>query len=298
VSLTELEQLVRTGRYTQAMRVFLDLLRSGTLAARDLALAFHCASICQYQSGKVFPALEFAKKAEEQAAESDDGVLLRRVWSNLIAFYMDLGDTHMAVSYGESWLNSVEKFPELAGMTAKVHFNMAQTFRVRREFDKMFEHLETGAQYVGDLSVPRRVHFYQTYAWCLYAHERIAEGDLQAQRATELVEESDVEGIREQLLLKGYRAYQIGDIRDAMRICEEFLNPDLPTTKRQEFWALWMIGMAACDNGNFAHALAMGSLALDLAMGIKHAEFMNRAGELRSRALRLGQLHNGDGSAG
>jgi hypothetical protein len=279
------------------MREFLALEKE-SLTPGQLGFAYHCVSVCQYQTDKIFPALEYAKRAEEQAILAGNDVLLGRIWSNLIACCMDIGDTHLAVEYGEKWLANIDRFPELRSQTAKVHFNLAQTFRVRKEFSRMFEHFDLGMTYIGDMPVSLRVHFHQVYAWCLYSHERIAEGDFQAQRAGELVEESDVEGIREHLLLKGYRAYQMGDVQNAMHICEEFIVPDAPTTKRQEFWALWMIGMAACDFGNFEHGMAISALTLDLATSIKHSEFINRASELRRRAYRLGTLHSGDDPAG
>lgn len=297
VSLTALEQLVKAGQFTRAMKVFDALLRDGSLGGNDLALAYHLASICQYRQAEYYSARQFGQRAEEHAKAAGESHLLGRIWVNLITLCMEVGDTPQALEYGELWLSNVDDhFLELKPHEATVHLNLAQTHRVRRNRSAMFQHFRAAVDLSKDGQLPAeiRVHIHQVYAWCLYAAEKIAEGDEQARLAGDLVEDDDIEGKREQLLLQAYRSYQSGDHKTAVQLAEEFIAPGALVTDRQHFWALWISSMIASDSGLLESGLALAHLATEVALRLKHSEYMNAASDARKKAMRLHQLRSDD----
>jgi tetratricopeptide (TPR) repeat protein len=282
VPLKELEKLVRSGQFAQGMREFLALDKE-SLAPAQLGFGYHCVSVCQFQMGDTFAALRSAEKAAATAESAGDKGLLGRIWINLIALSNEVGDTHMALSYGERWLNGTDDYPHLQTQEARVRYNLGLVHWARREREKALQELELAVfkARCDDLAISFKVQASQMYAWCLYQEERIDEGDRQVLLAGELIEETDVKGLREQLLLKCLRAYKLQDRITALKIAEEFVLDGIAATDHQRFWATWIIGRVALENGQYENAMAMATLALEISMRTKDSRQMNEAGTLK-----------------
>lgn len=294
MSLATLEQLVRSGQYAQAMQVFLELLKDEqALGKRDLAFAFHCASISQYHLADYPSAHRYGQRAEQHAREAEDLPLLGRIWINLIALSLDCGDTSLAIQYGNLWLSNTSQFAELMPQLPRVHYNLSRAHRFAKNYEAMFEHLRMAVECRPGSHLPAAfwVQVHQTYAWNLYRNEQIYEGDQHLRTADELVEDDDTEGQREQELLQAYRAYHVDDARTALKMSEEFLANEAGSTERQRFWALWMVSMIATDRGQFEHGYSMACLALSASIRLGVSEYMNAASQARARALKLQEMH-------
>lgn len=290
---SHLETLVRTGQYAQAMRTFLELLKDESLTRQELAHAYHYASVCRYSQEEYFSAVELAKLAEEHAVAAGDGELLGRIWVNQIEFYRWIGDVHLALEYGEKWTSHLALYPNLKRFEPVVHFNKALIHRTRKELVQSLERFRAAVDALErDQRTDRfRVQVHQMYAWTLYETYQIDAGDEQIETADRFIEDSDHEAVREQLLLKCLRAYQVEDYENVCLLAEEFLAPGMKATLIQSFWATWMLGMTTVKFLKFKEAHAIALLARDYALKSERSDLMNRATEL----LRLA---NREGSAG
>lgn len=295
--LSELEQLVLRGQYAQALRVFLELLKDDSLTRQQLAHAYHCGSIARFHMEEYFSALELGRLAEENAVAAGDEVLLGRVWINMIGFYRRVGDTHMALQYGEKWLANMAMFPGLVRQEGKVQYNMALVQRSRRNISQAIIHFKAATVLMErhGLPVSQRVMAHQMCAWVLYENDLLDEGDEQVELAEGLIEEDDHEAMRELVLLKGLRAFKAAEYKEVCATCEEFLTPGVPATTTQLFWAVWLLAYTAAKLGQINSAQAMALLAKDYAMKTKSTDHLNRCSDLQRYIL--SQL-NGEGSAG
>jgi tetratricopeptide (TPR) repeat protein len=242
------------------MREFLALNKE-SLTPVQLGFAYHCASVCQFQTGDTFSALRFAQRAEVAANSAGEMGLLGRIWINLVALYNEIGDTCMAVDYGDKWLANIEEYPHLMAQEARVRYNLGLVYWARREKDRALQELNQATQKArgDDLPSTFKVQAHQMYAWCLYHEGNIAEGDRQVLLAGELIDETDIKGLREQLLLKCLRSYLTGDRTGALKIAEEFVLDGISATEHQRFWGTFITGQVAFDQGQFENALAMAT---------------------------------------
>jgi hypothetical protein len=99
----------------------------------------------------------------------------------------------------------------------------------------MFTHYRQAALLGEDLSIDASlmVQIRQQWAWQLLLDEQISEADRQIEAAGTVVEPTDLEGQREQLLLACLRAHQAGDMTQAVALAEEFASPGAVGTPRQ-----------------------------------------------------------------
>lgn len=295
MSVQELERLVVSGRYREAGRLFLQLMLDDSLSQADMGKACYLEAIAKSQLGEAFSAVQLNEMAEQQAVACGDTLLLGKVWSNAAAYYRRVGDYHRAQEIAERWLANQGMYPELAEQVGKVQHNLAFIHKSRGQMEHAWRHIELAIaayqQEVNRQPEKRRpifarllVHALQSYAWWLFQHNRIGEGDVQCAEVEQHLAEDDAEGQREQVLLLALRAYMQKDYRQAMTLCQELMRDTTHTCSEQDFWVHWLVGMSAADLGLVHIAKDMAETCLNLATRLNQPYLMNQ-GTILSKAV-------------
>lgn len=273
--LDEVRALILAGRYVQAAR------EAEAILARDPdpgAELYHIYSVALYRSGRLFKAVSEAEKALMVGAAGD---LAQRVQVNLIGFYLEAGDYNRAITIGEVLLADTGTVRE---RLPYVHHNLAMAHQARRDRPSMLHHYRTAVRLAEDLGSPPSlmVQIHQQLAWQLLLIDQVAEADRNINAAGDLVDESDIEGQREQMLLACLRAHQTGDLDLAVTLAEEF-TPGSPATPRQRTWAALITGWVAVEFGRLDDAQELADRVIYDAVEQNWPEMMNRGNQLRHR---------------
>lgn len=289
---SHLEQLVTSGQYVAALRLFENLIRDDNLPPGPLAKAHHLASVAAYATGQHYSAKQLAERAEQLAITAGDGDLLGRVWQNLTEFQRVCGDAHLAVDYGEKWLRNLAMYPDLAYRAGRVHTNLAWAHRTAGNTQNSLQHFKQAIELL------RREHetcsgpgqqqtaswlasAIQMASWLLYELGDIEEGDRFTEEAGAYIHADDTKALREQLLLKCFRHFQLQEFETMRQLAEEFLSAEDLSTPIQRFWCLWMLGMAYAEARNLEAAQLFADLTTNAALELKEPRFMNKAGQLQ-----------------
>jgi tetratricopeptide (TPR) repeat protein len=210
--LDELRELVRAGRYVQAVRSAKYLMADGALEPDEEVEAHHICSVALYKQEQVFPALEHAKLAEHLASERSLHDLAQKMRVNLVALLADVGDYQLAIEVGNKVLLDQRVPVAVRPQLAYIHFNLGRVYQALRDKRNMFEHYHTAVRLGAEHGIPAAlmVQIRQQLAWRLYLDEQIAEADRHVEAVGALIQPDDVEGQREQLLLSCPAPWQRG----------------------------------------------------------------------------------------
>jgi tetratricopeptide (TPR) repeat protein len=285
--LEEIRALVRAGRYVQAARETEELLEQG-LDPEDQVQAYHIQTVAYYRAEQIWPAYRAAQRTEFLATQRGMAEIVGRARINLVAIITDIGDYRLACEVGKKLLATENELsPQTRRELPAVRYNLARASRCAREYSEAYDHLERAITDAENLGFPSdfRVQMHQLMAWWLLLDERIGAADRHIERAEALIRPEDRDQRREQLLVACLRAYTAGQGDRAVEIAEEFISKGAPATTRQRAWAYLITGWVMLDEKRWDLAEAAGDRALESALDLGSPELMQRANDLRIRAV-------------
>lgn len=291
----EIRQLVVRKALTEAIQRFEQLREENALSPAELAAAYRVVSVAYRGLGNPFAAAQHAAEAARLAEEIGDHETVLMAWSNLLDYYNELGDTHLALHHGEAWLAKVDDWcPNMAWRSGRILYNLSRTYRMRRENTQVLDYLERALPFLRNDPVPEYlIMCLQNLAWVLYEAHLLERADAVVAECGELLTGlQDVEALRELLLLSGYRAFMAGDYHQAAQIAQQFLAHD--ATALQRFWAAYIMGASALALAQVStsdlrvellqSAFGCADVCLDLSIKLGRADLINTGSALRRRA--------------
>jgi tetratricopeptide (TPR) repeat protein len=288
VSIDKLERLVNEQRYLAARELFREQVGADAFAEGSYPLACHLAAVAEARLGNLRRAITLSQDADTLAAEYEDWNLVARVGQNLIDLYRTAGEYGQAADRGHRWLKEMHRYPGMLQRRGRVEYNLALVYREKGDSAAARPLLLAAVEHMAeDVEQPVfRVMALQMLARLAYEAEDFETGDQAWQEAEDLVQPSDLEGRREQLLLRAFRAFFALDYDQALILVEEFVVPNSPTTVLQKMGAVWIAGMTAAKQGYLQLAREMAERLQQLAMDrdkIISTHYINGATEILRR---------------
>jgi hypothetical protein len=241
-------------------------------------------SVALYQNEQLWQASIAAEEAEKLASRCGDTVTLAKARINLVAILRDMGDAARAAAVGAAIL--AEELPaEVRPQLFTLHYNLSRVYRSRGEHTLMYESLSRAISDGEQFGAPAAflVTAHQNGAWWRYLDDHMPAGDRHFEAAGALIDESDREGVREQLLLACLRDHQTGNMLRAADLAEEFLSKGTQATLLQRAWASYIAASAALYLDRLPEAAVIADKAMDLALELYLPEMMNRVNTIRNR---------------
>lgn len=295
--LERLRQHLTRGEYVQARREAERLIHVGDLTGANLVQAYRGAALAHYYVQDVFAAAKLGEKALERASAIGEWELIGRARYDLGEFYLTLGDSHLAREHLAQFLSDLPHYPQIQGLEAKAHHNLALILRQRREYEKAITYHETAASLHRRENRDREaMEAVRGIIWCHLAASRPAAAWPYIEQVSMYLQSHSDDGLSASLLTDlAYYHRLSGDIRTSMDFCEEALVPGRPGVDDHILATACVIaGENALDVGQHKEAGMFANLALDFALKAKHPFLMNRASALRRQVAEATQSRTPD----
>lgn len=250
----KLERLVQEKRFLAAREVFRQLVEMDSLTP----LALHLMAVVEAGLANLKQAVTYAIESERRARAEQDWAVVARVGSNLVELYRAVDDRSQAFERGQLWLAEQDCYPAERTLRGSVEYNLALICIDMHDLPSARSYLDAAARHMADDGDDPfyQVMARQMQARLAYEAEEFESGDRAWEYAQTLIRPDDLEGIREQLLLRAFRAFYALDYETAISLAAEFIVPTSLNSRLQQLGAVWILGMTSAKQGHTDDALA------------------------------------------
>lgn len=282
-------QTLLDNRYWAQARKEVDHLLATELPPADKARVFRCGGFAALQCGEYFAAIEMGNRAIDLATESGDGETAVDARFTLGTAFLFVGDYPVAAQHLVQFIDTASAFPGLTSTIPHAHFNMGVLAEYRQDYHDAVAAYELALGIWLQAGATKQVvRCYRHLAW---VHLLLAQADLALPYLNRIEMQLRVRDDPEYrfwlLIDKAFYNRLVGNLSDSISLCEEvFAQAGMPGLNDDHLTeAAWVTGENSLDVGRTYEAKIFADLALTYATKANWPFMMNRACDLRRRAL-------------